>query len=338
MTQRRIYGEAFVANGTAKHAERSAGMTDASSPDGAIPPAPKGILTPHTPLRRVIMLVNPLSGGVGPRAAGEAEEILADYDLHADIVVLDGGDFGEAISQVFDAQPDAILVLAGDGTARSVASRAKPDGPMIAPLPGGTMNMLPRALYGTADWKAALRLALEEGEPQFVSGGEVQGEYFYCAAILGSPALWAPAREAIRTGKVRLAWQYARRALKRAFTGRLRFTLDNGDRRRAEALVLISPMISRAMDEPVGLEAAAMDPSDATQAFRLAATALFSDWRHDPSVSTKPAKRIQVRARSKIPAVIDGEPILLKPEVTVRFTPKAFRALTPKPPAAEDSV
>ncbi|PWS21620.1 diacylglycerol kinase, partial [Enterococcus faecium] len=83
-------------------------------------------------------------------------------------------------------------VLAGDGTARSVASKAKPDGPMIAPLPGGTMNMLPKALYGTADWKLALKRALEEGEPQAVSGGEVEGEYFYCAAILGSPALWAP--------------------------------------------------------------------------------------------------------------------------------------------------
>ena len=113
---------------------------------------------------------------------------------------------------------------------------------------------------------------------------------------------------------------------------------EGGGRRRAEALVLISPMISKAMEEPTGLEAAALDPSDATQAFRLAATALFSDWRHDPAVSTRPAKRIDVRARSKIPAVIDGEPLLLSPEATVRFIPKAFRALAPQPPAAEDSL
>jgi diacylglycerol kinase family enzyme len=36
--------------------------------------------------------------------------------------------------------------------------------------------------------------------------------------------------------------------------------------------------------------------------------------------------------------VIDGEPLLLSPEATVRFIPKAFRALAPKPPAAEDSL
>lgn len=313
-------------------------MTDTVEPDAEAGPAPKGALTPHTPLRRAVMLVNPLSGSVGSRAVGEAEGILADYDLDAEVVVLDGEGFEAAIDQAFASKPDVIFVLAGDGTARSVASRAKPDGAMIAPLPGGTMNMLPKALYGTTDWKQALRRALEEGEPQYVSGGEVQGEYFYCAAILGSPALWAPAREAMRTGKLRLAWQYGRRALKRAFTGRLRFSLDGGDRRRAEALVLISPMISKAMEEPVGLEAAAMDPSDASQAFRLAANALFSDWRHDPAVSTRPARRIEVRARSRIPAVIDGEPLLLKPDAVVRFAPKAFRALTPRPPAAEDSV
>ena len=311
-------------------------MTDVAQPPSDADD--KTALTPHAQIRHAVMLVNPLSGSVGPRAAGEAEALLGQYDLKAEVVSFEGGNFDQIIADAFAAKPDVIFVLAGDGTARSVASKAKPDGPMIAPLPGGTMNMLPKALYGTADWKLALKRALEEGEPQAVSGGEVQGEYFYCAAILGSPALWAPAREAMRTGKIKLAWQYGRRALKRAFSGRLRFTLDGGERRRTEALVLISPMISKAMEAPIGLEAAAMDPSDTTQAFRLAATALFSDWRHDPAVSTRPAKRIEVRARSKIPAVIDGEPLLLKPEAVIRFVPKAFKALAPKPPSAEDSI
>lgn len=313
-------------------------MSDTLTPESAAGADDRPALTPHVALKRVVMLVNPLSGSVGPHAAMEAEAILARYDLDATVLTLNGGNFDRSIADAFAAKPDAILVLAGDGTARSVATKAKPDGPMIAPLPGGTMNMLPKALYGTADWKAALKLALEEGACQPVSGGEVQGEYFYCAAILGSPALWAPAREAIRTGKVKLAVQYARRALKRAFSGRLRFKLDGGEKRRTEALVLISPMISKAMEDPIGLEAAAMDPSDTSQAFRLAANALFSDWRHDPAVSTRPAKLIEVRARSKIPAVIDGEPILLKPEAVVRFIPKAFKALAPLPPAAEDSI
>ncbi|WP_312781520.1 diacylglycerol kinase family protein [Brevundimonas sp.] len=310
-------------------------MTDASGP-AASPDTHRRAL--HASIRRVAIVVNPLSGGVGPQAAAEAEAILSLYDCEPTVTTLEGPRIVDQISEALDAKPDVLFVLAGDGTARSVAARAGMQGPLIAPLPGGTMNMLPKALYGTADWKAALRKALDEGEPMVVSGGVVEGEAFYCAAILGSPALWAPAREAMRTGKLKLAWMYGRRALKRAFTGRLRYSLDGSDKRRAEALVLISPLISKAMVKCDGLEAAAMNPSDAAQAFRLAAHALFDDWRHDPNVTTQPARWIGVSARSKIPAVIDGEPMLLGREAAVTFQPRAFRALAPRPPAGEDSV
>jgi len=299
-------------------------------------------LTSHVKLGRVIVLVNPQSGGVGPNAAQEAEAILSDYACEASVVALDSGQFDAQVQAALDARPDVLFVLAGDGTAGTIASRAGPDGPLIAPLPGGTMNMLPRALYGTADWKAALKLALEEGAPQCVAGGEISDgqvtKAFYCAAILGSPALWAPAREAVRDGKLKLAWMYGRRALRRAFSGKMRFSLDGKADRKAEALVLISPMISRAMDGNTGLEAAAMNPADATQVFRLAAHAVFNDWRHDPSVTTKAIQRASIHARSRIPAVIDGEPILLTHQAKVKFIAKAFQALAPIPPAAEDAV
>lgn len=321
--------------------DTAAPASDLTTPAGTLIAEPH-VLTPHVALGRVIMLVNPLSGGVGPNAAEEAAAILGEYPCEASIVALEGGQFDAQVQQALDARPDVLFVLAGDGTAGTIASRAGPEGPLVAPLPGGTMNMLPRALYGTADWKVALRRALEEGAPQQVAGGEVtDGRFkqaFYCAAILGAPALWAPAREAVREGKFGLAWAYGRRALKRAFSGRLRFSLDGRADRRAEALVLISPMISKAMDEHTGLEAAAMNPSDALQAFRLAAHAVFDDWRQDPAVTTKAIQQATIRARSRIPAVIDGEPALLRHEAKVRFIRTAFRALAPNPPAAEDAV
>ena len=317
---------------------------DPSAPDSA-PEAPATescVLTRHVPVKRIIMLVNPLAGSVGARAAGEAGAILDDYACETAIVTLEAGQFDAQIQAALDARPDVLFVLAGDGTAGSIASRAGPDGPLIAPLPGGTMNMLPKALYGTGDWKAALKVALEEGAPHDVAGGEVSDgqttQAFYCAAIFGSPALWAPAREALRLGKLGLAWAYARRALKRAFSGQLRFSLDGRPLRRAEALVLISPMISSAIDEESGLEAAAMNPADAGQAFRLAAHAVLDDWRQDPAVATRATQKVALRARSRIPAVIDGEPVLLRDEARVRFIRKAFRALAPIPAAAEDSV
>lgn len=302
------------------------------------PAAARRAVTPHAPIGRVVVLVNPLSGGVGDGAAAEAAAILQAFACESEVTTLEGPDMDQTIEAALDSRPDLIVVLAGDGTARSVASRAGPDGPLVAPLPGGTMNMLPRALYGTTDWKEALRAILEDGEPQYVSGGEVEGHAFYCAAILGAPALWAPAREALRGGRLKLAFSHALHAWRRAFSGRIRFDLDGGRRQKAEALVLISPMISRALDEPVGLEAAVMNPHDAADAFRLAAHALFDDWRADPAVRTQPARRIRVDARSRVPAVLDGETVRLSSNATIRFLPKAFRALAPRPPAAEDSV
>lgn len=317
-------------------------MTETLAPDAidTTPPQAATVrpLTPNVEIERVVMLVNPLSGSVGAGAADAAREILAEYPCEAEVVELVGATLIDQIDAALAAKPDVLIVLAGDGTARAAASRAGPKGPLVAPLPGGTMNMLPKALYGTGDWKAALRAALENGSARCVSGGMVEGEAFYCAGIFGSPALWAPAREAVREGKLSLAWTYGRRALRRAFSGKIRVELDGGKARRNEALALISPMISRAMDEPVGLEAAEMNPADAAEVFQLAATALFSDWRQHSSVMTKPARRIRIRARSRIPAVLDGEPTLLPPDTTVTFMPKAFQALVPDPPAAEDSV
>ncbi|MBN8530106.1 MAG: diacylglycerol kinase family lipid kinase, partial [Caulobacterales bacterium] len=78
--------------------------------------APRG-LTPHATLKHVVLLLNPLSGSVGPHAEAEARAIFADYALQAEIRPLDG-DFDETVAAAFERQPDAVFVLAGDGTAR----------------------------------------------------------------------------------------------------------------------------------------------------------------------------------------------------------------------------
>ena len=102
--------------------------------------------------------------------------------------------------------------------------------------------------------------------------------------------------------------------------------------------MLISPLISSALDKPAGLEAAAMTLTDAREAFRLAARAVFSDWRADPAVETRVVRRVDVQARSRIPAILDGETVHLDDQAEVRFIPRAFRALSPVPePPPEDA-
>lgn len=281
-------------------------------------------------MRRIDIVVNTASGSVGPDAPAIAERLLAEHGVAGHVHAPPTHELERRLREVIDAAPDAVLVLAGDGTARAAAELAGPQGPLIAPLPGGTMNMLPHALYGEQPWQEAMSACLRAGEPRMISGGEVGGRLFFVAAILGSPALWATAREAAREGRLDLAIGRARRAFQRAFSGRLRFTLDGRPKQRAEALTLMCPLVSTALDaEERALEAAALDPSSALDVFRLGFNAARGQWREDPSVSVGRCRTGSVWAGGRIPAILDGEPARFDPKVSIRFRPKAFRALVP---------
>lgn len=282
--------------------------------------------------KRVAAVVNPAAGGAEPGAVAEVERILAEHGAPG--VIRTPGDEGleACLTAALDTGPDLLVIVAGDGTARAGAEMAGPTGPLLAPLPGGTMNMLPHALYGDRDWRTALADSLADGVEKPVSGGEVEGRAFYVAAILGSPALWAEAREAARHGDVGRALDRARRALRRAFSGRLRFSLDGSPRAKAEALALLCPLVSSALADDEGyLEADAIDPAGALDIFRLGFHAALGDWRADRTVNVSRARQGRAWASGRIPAVLDGEPVRLGPVADFRFRPVAFRALVPRP-------
>jgi len=276
------------------------------------------------------VVVNVASGGVGPGAPDELARAFAEFGASANVHTPPAAELRSRLRASIDAGPDLLVILAGDGTARAAAELCGPDGPLLAPLPGGTMNMLPHAVYGQRSWPEALRLALTEGRERDLGGGCIEGYRFLAGAILGSAALWAPAREAARYGKPRLALVRARRALGRAFTGRLRYSLDGGQRQKTEALVLMCPIASKVMHAEDGmLEAAALDPRGAVEAMRLGLNALVRDWRMDPAVDDQFCRTARVWSAQGIPALLDGESVRLPNLVEVRYDPKVCRVLAP---------
>jgi diacylglycerol kinase family enzyme len=285
---------------------------------------------------RVEVVVNIASGSVGRDAPAEAEAILAAHGADGRVHAPGEGELDACLREVIEARPDLVLILAGDGTARAAAELAGPEGPPIAPLPGGTMNMLPHALYGAVPWPEAMARCLAGGQARMISGGEINGRLFFVAAILGSPALWAGAREAARAGRFDLTLLHARRALRRAFSGRLRYVLDGRPKGKAEALSLMCPLVSIALDaEDQALEAAALDPASALDIFRLGVNTVTGNWRNDPSVVVGRCRIGKAWAGGRIPALLDGEMVRLEDMVSIRFRPRAFRAWVPlEEPAA----
>ncbi|MDE2486328.1 MAG: NAD(+)/NADH kinase [Alphaproteobacteria bacterium] len=292
---------------------------------------------PQSPIaiRRVHAVVNPASGGVGPGAAEELATLLSDLELEYSVSELTPGDCEAAVAAAVAGDPDLVVALGGDGTARLVAETCGPHGPLVAPLSGGTMNKLGRALYGPVSWREALLAALTRGAPRWAPGGEVGGRGFYCGAVLGSPALMAPAREAIRARDIRRAWRRAVIASRRAFLSRLSYDLD-GATGQGVAVSFLSPTCTPPPGERPALTAAVLDPPEseagATAGVRLAVSQLTGDWREDPEIVV-PCLAGRVWARAPIPVMLDGEFFRMGREVEIRFRPRAFRALAPAPAA-----
>jgi len=284
--------------------------------------------------RSIQAVINPAAGRAGPQAAAEMADVFEDLGLTASIAAPEPAKLDEALKHALRQKPDLLVILAGDGTARAAAQLCGHRGPLVAPLPGGTMNMLPKALYGDADWKSALKALLTDGEERMVGGGEIAGHTFYCAAMLGSTALFAPAREAARHGELRMAFDKASAAYRRAFASKLGFVLEDGVEHRAMAVTLLCPMISKALDdEDLSMEVAALHPTTAGEAARLGARVIMSrligDWRNDSTVEVGRTRKGRIWSRGPIPALLDGESVRLGRNAAFKFHPKAFRALTP---------
>lgn len=285
---------------------------------------------------RIEALINPLAGHAGPAAVEEAIGIFRAAGVTARVTAAGPEALVATLEEIRRRRPQLLVIVAGDGTARAAAEFCGMTGPLLAPLPGGTMNMLPHALYGDADWRTALARTLEHGVTRDVGGGVIGGRTFYVAAMLGSTAAFAPAREAARRKRLNRAIVRARLALRQAMGTRLRFRFARGETHEARALTLICPLISQAMDsDREVLEAVAVDPAGSAEALRLGArvalSQLIGDWRADPAVHVWPVRRGLVSSRRPISALLDGEPVTLSRQVRFRYAPRAFRAFAPPP-------
>ena len=234
--------------------------------------------------------------------------------------------FAEATGQKLEV----LIVLGGDGTIRTAAEACAERGPYLIPLPGGTMNMLPRALYGDVSWEDALKNTLTAPSVKVLSGGRIADKQFFIAAIVGAPALWAEPRESIREGDIIDAIEKGSVAFRNMFETKVQYLISGGIKGEAEAVALICPLISEEMsDSEQALEAAVIDVESAVEVIRLATTAAFGKWRDDRNILLTKTKRVGVQSSKDIPATLDGESVSLGTSAEIDFVSRALTVLVP---------
>jgi len=225
---------------------------------------------------------------------------------------------------------EVLIVLGGDGTIRTAAEACAEKESYLIPLPGGTMNMLPRALYGNVSWEESLKKTLTSPSTKVLSGGRVANKRFFIAAIVGAPALWTQPRESMRGGNIAGAIKKGGVAFRRTFETKVQYLISGGAKGETEAVALICPLISEEMvDSEQALEAAIIDVEGAAEVIGLATTAAFGKWRDNRNIHLTKTKRVNVQSRKKIPATLDGESVNLGMRAEIDFVPRALTVLVP---------
>src|SRR6266481_4796489 len=234
--------------------------------------------------------------------------------------------FAEAAKQKLQL----LIVLGGDGTIRTAAQECAEKGLYLIPLPGGTMNMLPRALYGNVSWEEALKNTLAAPSLTVLSGGRIAGKQFLIAAIVGAPALLAEPRESMRDGNIVDAIEKGSVAFRKMFETKIQYLISGGMKGEAKAVALICPLISTQMsDSEQALEVAVVDVESAAEVVRFATTAAFGKWRDDRNILLTKTKQIDVQSSKDIPATLDGERVNLGRSAEIDFVSRAVNVIVP---------
>ncbi|HRO03372.1 MAG TPA: diacylglycerol kinase family protein [Terricaulis sp.] len=283
------------------------------------------------PARKALVLFNEKAGSVQP---GDGERLMETL-THAGVAYTALMRADRMSRRLFmrAREFDVIIVLGGDGTARAAAAMAPRDGPPLVLLPGGTLNILPKALYGDLPWREALEAVLARGVERRMPAGIANGERFFVAAMFGAPTVLARVREAAREGQFATAVGRMGSYFKRAFTRSLRARAGRETFRKVEAVGALLPSFGGGL-EGESLEWVHLKANHFVDLARVSVRALGEGWRDDEAVEIWPTHRADVVSSGMIPSTLDGEPHNFYGRVHISYDPKGVRVLALEPEKA----
>ncbi len=289
-------------------------------------------LTPlSVPTLRIGALVNTSSGGYAPGFENELEAVLKEMGCRvAKIWCVRGEAVDAALQEARSLQLAVLIVLGGDGTHRAAAEAFPIGGPYLVPLPGGTMNRLPKALYGALSWQDALGATLAAPTVQSIGGGRIGEKPFFVSAIIGNISLFAEAREALRDGDIGEAVREGLEAIGKSFEGSLHYDFE-GQSGQAQVVYVGCPLKPMGLKpDIVAFRVAVITRDGALDALMLALRKVIPGAAADQMIRSANVRHVEVRSDEPMSAVLDGETVDLGKVAIVDLVQAAFNALVPR--------
>lgn len=281
---------------------------------------------------KTFALVNPAAGSVPADGLEQMSAALERAGVRdADVITLEGAGCQDQMTALADMDPDLLVVWGGDGTLRSALSLLGPRTPNLLLLPGGTMNMLTKAIHGDQPWDEILEAVLRSPQRRTIPAGEANGHLFYCAMIAGAPVKLAEAREAVRRGELVKAAAAASTALEAMESLHLEARFRDGYQSSGKLphtnmiAALVGPLSRNG-----GMEIAALSDLTAGGTLGLMWSSMVSDWRAAGNVEIVEAERMTIEAEEDedIPILVDGEAVEAGRTVRVKYIAEATMCLT----------
>ncbi|RYD54088.1 MAG: hypothetical protein EOP60_08640 [Sphingomonadales bacterium] len=222
---------------------------------------------------------------------------------------------------------DTVVLFAGDGTINAaLCALAEWNGDFLI-LPGGTMNLLAKALHSEMDPHKIIHAARESKRRMALPYVDAGPHRAFVGLILGPAAAWARAREAARKGKIRRMFGAVRSAWRRTFDRRgirVEGAKGLGDNYQA---VFVFPHLD-------GLDVAAVDARDWGAIAQLGWDWVTGDWVAAHAVTEARTQSLRVLGHKRAMALFDGEPVDLEPREKIVAGKSMERFITTRAEAA----
>lgn len=289
-------------------------------------------------IRRALLIVNPAARGTNVDRAA-AEHAFAAAGVSCDVLATrEPGDAGRLAAE-HAAGHDAVFALGGDGTAADVISALTEGGPPVGVLPGGTGNLVARALGIPMSLGAAVPALLAGRETRLDLGRTGDGRHFIIGLGVGlDEAMIARASPELKRRIGFLAYFWSGTLAGLGFERiPYRLTTDGAVREGEAASVLVANLgtilgfITLGTDirpDDGLLHVVIFEPRTLLDAFRIFGRMLTGQVGSDPCVHYASGRQIHLETTPPRRAQADGELLGFTP-IDISVRPGAARLLVP---------